>query len=184
MSKAIVCDNGSGFLKLGWSGENFPSFTLPSIIGRPLLRAEEKIGDIELKEVMIADEANPYRSMLEINYATKEGIVDNWDDMELIWKYAFFDKMKVTDPSDKKIIMTEAALNPKKNREKMAEIIFEKFNFGFFKCEMQALLSLMGEVSSISNNIFRVELVESFLIQEMESPIVYRYLKVSFYHIK
>jgi actin-related protein 2 len=35
----IICDNGSGFLKMGFAGENFPRFTIPSIAGRPLLRA-------------------------------------------------------------------------------------------------------------------------------------------------
>ncbi len=34
------------------------------------------------------------------------------------------------DLSAKKILVTEAALNPKKNREKMAELIFEKYGFG------------------------------------------------------
>jgi len=37
-------------------------------------------------------------------------------------------KMKIT-PKDSRILMTEAALNPQKNREKMCEILFEKFQF-------------------------------------------------------
>jgi len=45
----VVLDNGSGFLKIGFGGENFPRFTIPAIVGRPLLRANQKIGDIELK---------------------------------------------------------------------------------------------------------------------------------------
>ena len=35
----VICDNGSGFLKMGFAGENFPRYTIPSIAGRPLLRA-------------------------------------------------------------------------------------------------------------------------------------------------
>jgi actin-related protein 2 len=38
-SDKIICDNGSGFLKMGFAGENFPRYTIPSIAGRPLLRA-------------------------------------------------------------------------------------------------------------------------------------------------
>lgn len=41
--------------------------------------------------------------------------------------------------------MTEAALNPPKNREKMCELIFEKYGFGKCMFESQALLSLMAE---------------------------------------
>ena len=62
----VVCDNGSGFLKMGFAGDTFPRYTIPSIVGRPLLRANQKIGDIELKALMLGDEANPLRSFLEI----------------------------------------------------------------------------------------------------------------------
>jgi actin-related protein 2 len=80
---------------------------------------------------MYGDEANPLRSFLEISYPLKEGIVDNWEDMTSLWEYTFFNKMKLPkDLSNHKILVTEAARNPKKNRAKMAEIMFEKFGFG------------------------------------------------------
>lgn len=142
----MICDNGSGFLKMGYAGENFPRFTIPSIAGRPLLRASQKIGDIELKPLMLGDEANPLRSLLEISYPIREGIVESWDDLEALWGYTFHTKMGLPkDLSDHKILITEAARNPKKNRQKMAEILFEKFGFGGVLFEIQALLSLMAE---------------------------------------
>jgi hypothetical protein len=39
------------------------------------LRSEEKIGDFEIKSGMIGEEATPVRSMLELSYPIKEGIV-------------------------------------------------------------------------------------------------------------
>mmetsp|Transcript_5184 Transcript_5184/g.466 ORF Transcript_5184/g.466 Transcript_5184/m.466 type:complete len:80 (-) Transcript_5184:765-1004(-) len=76
---------------------------------------------------MIGDEAAPYRAMLELNHPVYEGIVKDWDDMSLIWGYSF-DKMKVK-PEESTIFMTEAVMNPLKNRVKMAEILFEEYNF-------------------------------------------------------
>ena len=38
---------------------------------------------------MVGDESAPYRVMLELNHPVEEGIVKDWDDMELIWKYSF-----------------------------------------------------------------------------------------------
>jgi actin-related protein 2 len=35
----IVCDNGTGFLKMGFAGDDYPRFTIPSIVGRPMLRS-------------------------------------------------------------------------------------------------------------------------------------------------
>ena len=85
----VICDNGSGFLKLGFAGDNFPRYSIPSIAGRPLLRANQKVGDIELKPLMLGDEANPLRSMLEITYPIAEGIVENWEDCTALWEYCF-----------------------------------------------------------------------------------------------
>jgi len=80
---------------------------------------------------MLGDEANPLRSFLEISYPTREGIVENWDDMTELWKYSFHNKLNLPeDLSGHKVLITEAARNPKKNREKMGQIMFEKFNFG------------------------------------------------------
>jgi len=142
----VVCDNGSGFMKLGVAGENFPRFTIPAIVGRPLLRAAEKIGNVELRPLMLGDEANPLRSFLEISYPLREGIVENWEEMTELWKYSFHQKMKLPqDLGGHKILITEAARNPKKNREKMGEVMFEKFGYGGIMFEIQALLSLMAE---------------------------------------
>ena len=94
---------------------------------------------------MYGDEASPYRALLDITYPIDEGRVRNWDDFNALWEYTFKSRMGMKDLSDKKILVTEAALNPKKNREKMAELIFEKHGFSGCMFESQALLSLMCE---------------------------------------
>lgn len=99
--------------------------------------------------MMFGEEANPHRALLEITYPIEEGRVNNWDDFEKLWKYTFHDRMGISkDLSNKGILVTEAALNPQRNREKMVEMIFEKFGFGGCMFESQALLSLMAEGNS------------------------------------
>ena len=52
----VVCDNGTGFVKVGYAGENFPRSIFPSMIGRPILRAEEAVNEaVVLKEVMVSN---------------------------------------------------------------------------------------------------------------------------------
>jgi actin-related protein 2 len=49
--------------------QNFPDHQYPSIVGRPILRTEERDGgDIQLKDIMCGDEAAAARSMLQITY--------------------------------------------------------------------------------------------------------------------
>ena len=142
----IVCDNGSGFLKMGFAGDSFPRYTIPSIVGRPMLKFAQSVEGVELKDEMFGDEANPLRSLLDIKYPIEEGQVRDWNDFEKLWKYTFHSKMGLSsDLKDKGIIVTEAAVQPRKNRDMMAEKIFETFGFGSCLFETQALLSLMAE---------------------------------------
>lgn len=140
----VVCDNGTGFVKCGFAGDNFPTHIFPSIVGRPIIRAEEKIKDIELKDIMIGDEVTAARDMLETSYPITNGIVQKWDDMIQLYNYTFFQRLKI-DPTEHKIMLTEAAMNPKKNREKLVECMFEQFGFNGVHCSIQAVLTLYAQ---------------------------------------
>lgn len=85
-----------------------------------------------MKDIMFADEANPHRSLLNIEYPIAEGIVKDWDKFEQLWNYTFETKLSLPmgDLSEHNVLITEAAMNPPGNREKMATILFEKFGFG------------------------------------------------------
>ncbi|KAL6994500.1 Actin-related protein 2 [Sarracenia purpurea var. burkii] len=45
----VVCDNGTGYVKCGFAGENFPTSVFPCVVGRPMLRYEESLMEQELK---------------------------------------------------------------------------------------------------------------------------------------
>ena len=69
------------------------------------------------------------RQMLEVSYPMENGIIRNWDDMELLWDHTFSEEILNVDPTDAKILLTEAPMNPKKNREKLIQTMFEKYGF-------------------------------------------------------
>ena len=142
----IVFDNGSGYLKAGLSNVEIPSVTMPALIGRPMLRYAEKLENIELKPIMIGDEVVEVRSLLELTYPMKEGIIENEEDMGILWEYCIRKKLGIKgDLSGRKILLTEAPSNPNENKKKMGEIVFEKLNLGCFNIEPQAKLSLYCE---------------------------------------
>ncbi|RYG46678.1 hypothetical protein EON67_09290, partial [archaeon] len=110
-----------------------------------MLRAEEEpLGDIELKDIMVGDEAAALRRALEISYPVENGIVRNWTDMEHVWSYLFNEKMKL-DPKEHKILLTEAPLNPHENRKIMMEKMFEKYGFEAMQVGIQAMLTLYAQ---------------------------------------
>ncbi|RKO97099.1 hypothetical protein CXG81DRAFT_13063 [Caulochytrium protostelioides] len=141
----VVCDNGTGFVKCGFAGTNFPVATFPALVGRPILRAEEKIGNVTLKDLMVGDEAAAVRSSLQVSYPLENGIVRNWEDMTHLWNYTFYEKLGLKDCKDHKILLTEPAMNPKKNREKMCEVMFEQYGFSGVWIAIQAVLTLYAQ---------------------------------------
>jgi actin-related protein 2 len=51
--------------------------------------------------------------------------------MMMLWDYCFEKKLGLgEDKSSKRILLTEPANNPNKNREKMGEVMLEKYGFG------------------------------------------------------
>jgi actin-related protein 2 len=141
----VVCDNGTGFVKVGYAGQNFPTAIFPSMVGRPILRAEESISEtMELKDIMCGDEAAAVRQTLDIKYPVENGIVRSWEDMEHLWNYTFYEKMQIR-PNEFKILLTEPPQNPIKNREKLMEKMFETYGFAAANVSVQAMLTLYAQ---------------------------------------
>ena len=82
--------------------------------------------------------------MLQISYPMENGIVKKWDDMEHLWDYTFHEKLKV-DTQGQKILLTEPPMNPLKNREKMCEVMFDRYGFGGVYVAIQAVLALYAQ---------------------------------------
>ncbi|KAG8526651.1 uncharacterized protein KY384_008080 [Bacidia gigantensis] len=144
MSADTVLDGGTGFLKVGYAAQNFPEHQYPSIVGRPILRSEERAGDVVVKDIMCGDEAAAARSHLQITYPMENGIVKRWDDMSHLWDFTFYEKMQI-DPTNRKILLTEPPMNPLRNREQMCEVMFERYGFGGVYVAIQAVLALYAQ---------------------------------------
>ncbi len=62
---AVILDNGSGYLKCGMSNNQFPDFSLPALVGRPMLRYEENVEGIQIKVSILLNNTSLIKSLLQ-----------------------------------------------------------------------------------------------------------------------
>ncbi|KAK9956037.1 hypothetical protein ABG768_013794 [Culter alburnus] len=134
----IVLDTGSGLMKAGFADQDLPTTVFPTVIGHP--KYEEIMNGSVEREVYIGHDAQHMRGVLTLKYPIKNGVVRNWDEMEMIWHHAF-QQLSVC-PEDHPVLLTEAAMNPVQNRQRMVELMFEAFSVPLTFVALQAVLAL------------------------------------------
>lgn len=137
--QALICDCGSGLVKCGFAGDDAPKSIFPAVVGRPKFAGV--IVGMDEKDVYIGDEAETKRGVLILRHPITCGIINNWDDMEKVWHHTFYSELRAS-PSEFPIMLTEAPLNPKANRERMTQIMFEVFATPAMYVAVQAVLAL------------------------------------------
>lgn len=119
----VVIDNGGGYIKIGLTSEEQPRGIIPNIFVNNNSVLSEKSQAI---------------------YPIDEGIITDWDGMELIWKEAFDHVLKRLSLSSS-VLITEPIGNPIENSQMMAQILFEVFNISFLHISFPELLETFSQ---------------------------------------
>ena len=124
-TKAVVIDSGSEAVKSGLAGDNAPSSIISTVVGISKFK-EERIRNDE-KYLYIGEEARELQNRCHLNliHPLNNGIVTDWDQMEVIWRESLTE-LKV-EPTECHVMLTGSYINTKVNKEKPVEIMFEKF---------------------------------------------------------
>jgi len=142
INNTIIVDLGTSELKAGFSGQEFPKLRSPNLIGE--LKGKKNFEDIN-KKYYISEECNKFMGNLNLHYPIESGIFKNPDDISLIFKY-IYSKLDANEENikDHPILISEPLHNQDKNRENIAQILFEQLNVPSLIFASQPLLSLFS----------------------------------------
>lgn len=83
---------------------------------------------------------NVPRSNMEIQSYMKDGMIDNWDLFEKVLDYAY-KRIIMSESEHHPVLFSEASWNTRHNREKLTELMFEKYNVPAFFLVKNAVLA-------------------------------------------
>jgi actin beta/gamma 1 len=138
--QTLVIDNGSYLCKIGIAGDYEPSSVFPAVVGH----VRQTVGYCSCfdgKYFYIGHEAQYKRGILNLYYPIQHGTVTNWEDLERIYHYEFYDDLRIA-PEEHPILLTESSPKPKFYRQKMTTLMFETFNVPALYIQHQGVLSL------------------------------------------
>ncbi|XP_006440935.2 actin-related protein 4 [Citrus clementina] len=168
---AIVIDLGSHTCKAGYAGEDAPKAVFPSVVGAidqmdidDSANAERNSGSaMDSKNNVDSNKGKGKRKLyvgtqslgfrrdhMEVLSPLKDGVVVDWDIVDSIWDHAFRECLLI-DPKEHPMLLAEPSSNTQQQRERTAELIFEKYNVPALFLAKNAVLTsfALGRATSL-----------------------------------
>merc|ERR1719305_1540159 len=101
------------------------------------------MSSLGLKETYVGCAAQKLRGILDISHPIRQGSVQNWDDLEVLWSHILETELK-TEGGAQPIIMTQPPLASQQEEDTMAEILVEKLGVPAFFIANKSVMSLYG----------------------------------------
>ena len=92
LAQCLVVDLGTATTKSGWSNKSEPDFSIPSIVGHG--RHKGAMLTLGLKDSYVGRQAQALQGILDVRQPFKQGCVQHWDDLELLWDHVWTQELK------------------------------------------------------------------------------------------
>jgi actin-related protein len=138
-NSGVVIDNGSYNIKAGFGGDSAPRSLFRTVVGKTR-NAGISIAMGE-RSYRVGESAQKNRGLLNLTYPIQGGKVVDWDDMEKVWHYTFYEALKVA-PEEHPSLLTDAPGTSANDREKMLTTMIETFGVPSVSIVSQAVTAL------------------------------------------
>jgi len=149
LNQPIVLDIGTSSIKAGFAGGSKPKVIVGNKVGRSKHMRMMPGGALESEKelsgpssVFVGKKLDDHRGAFILEYPMDKGTVveGKWDAMERVWEHTFSSLNASVE--EHPALLTEAPLNPRRNRDQTAEIFFETFRSPALFFAPQGVLSL------------------------------------------
>lgn len=170
LNQPVVLDLGSGLTKAGFAGSAEPTTLIGTLVGRPkhpqvmpltptsmqtssfsptaplsesptTSRAKYLSESVSNRNLIVGDALRTLSGVVRLSSPFERGAVVEWSDAEEIWRHVLYDLLKLGH-GEHPMLITENALNPRKNRERLAEFFFETAQAPSLYVAIPAVLAL------------------------------------------
>ncbi|XP_054710495.1 actin-like protein 6B [Uloborus diversus] len=148
---ALVFDFGHYSIRAGYAGEDTPKADLPTAVGV----IDESSGESmeidgntntssestsQKKYFIDTNSIHVPRKGMEIASFLKDGMIEDWDLFERVLDHVYSKHIK-SEPHLHPVLMSETSWNARAKREKLTELMFEKYNIPAFFLSKNAVLA-------------------------------------------
>jgi len=194
---ALVFDPGHFSLRVGYAGEDFPKSEIPSYVGTspddtPDPSSTDTGADAKKKKKYHIDtvSVNYPKKDMELNSFMKDGMIDNWEVFEKVMDYSY-KKIIQSESEMHPVLFSESAWNKKDKREKICELMFEKYNTPAFFLVKNAVLAAFANgrstalvVDSGATHTSAIPVHDGYVLQHaiVKAPLGSDYLTTQCHH--
>lgn len=195
---ALVFDVGSYTLRVGYAQEDTPKAEIPAAVGVVIedanqmstlstdMGVDEKKPDpssitttVDTKHYIDTNYINVPRKGMEVANYMKDGMIEDWDLFEKVLDYTY-SKCLLTESEFHPVLMSEAPWNIRSKRERLTELMFEKYNVPAFFLVKNAVLAAFANgratglvVDSGATHTSAVPVQDGFVLSQaiVKSPL-------------
>jgi actin len=142
---AVVIHTGSLNTVVGFAGEEAPRAAFASVVGQPrhpgVMQGAVGNRQDSFDRSCVGERARRLAGIFLVKHPVMHGIVTDWAGAEKLWAHALYTELRL-ERGEHPVLLTEQALNPKANHERMVAVLFEALDVPAACVATEQVLSL------------------------------------------
>ena len=140
----VVMVLGSSTIQAGFAGSDAPRCVEPSVVGIEKKTVKPMMLGMSMDIKYCGDHALQNCETVDLTYPIERGAVKDWYTFETLMTDVLYNNLRVI-PDECNLLIAEAPLNPRENREKLLQLFFETYNVPQMRIEIDGVLSMYSK---------------------------------------